>query len=424
MSGHQDKAPARRAARKAVTVATIPQAVARANGDGDHAPSLDDRITEWAANSAIDADKLDKLWTIYEKQLATRARIEHAEAMAAAQADFPIVGRDAHNPHTNSNYARFETIWETCAPIWTRHGLSVSFPAVTTPEGKIRMTARIRHRSGHIEEIGWPDADSDTTGARGAVNKTFVQGNQSAVSYMKRGLLCSAMGIATANEDDDGHAAKRPATGGERREPPAEDIDGYRPIHSRDTWIGTVERALAKNAGDGGKWMRLFKDACERCGTLGDAVALRCLSGVATALTTAPGEIRRVLEAELGNMDRRLARGTVGEHPSDEPGPTRDDGTASGFRHEAVVPPQNAGRPSWSTWARLVRDELLDCPPDMLEGWLDANRANIEACPEDGPLSEVLLALSDGLAAAELPAPFWLRAVSEAMQVRQQRRMS
>lgn len=172
-------------------------------------PDEDDFLTRMARDPSIDAVKLQGLWAVRKDIEATRAKADFYDAMANAQAEFPTIGRDANNEQTKSKYARFESIWDLCCPVWTRHGFAVRFEMITTPEGMIRPSIVVSHRGGHVETTQGPDTPPDNAGAKGTVNKTMVQANQSTVTYVKRGLLCSAMGIVTRYEDDDGQTSSR-----------------------------------------------------------------------------------------------------------------------------------------------------------------------------------------------------------------------
>ena len=109
----------------------------------------------------------------------------------------PIIGRDAKNDHTRSSYARLETIWALCSPVWTRHGFAVGFDAATVPDSNlIRVTLHLSHEAGHTETFVAPDTPPDSAGSGGKTNKTIVQANQSTVTYIQRGLLCRAIALS------------------------------------------------------------------------------------------------------------------------------------------------------------------------------------------------------------------------------------
>jgi hypothetical protein len=291
-------------------------------------------IAQLALNPQIDEQKLRVLWDIQKdvlaekrKEQAEAARVAYYGALAKAQEKFPIVDRDATNTQTHSQYARFETIWEACCPIWTEHGFSVSFPSSTTPEGNIRMVARIRHSAGHTEDITAPDAPPDGAGLRGTSNKTPIQANQSTVSYLKKGLLCSGFGIVTRHEDNDGNGGQRrqedsrPSSGGmqsyvksddfnrpkaqtvsyppkqEQKAPPPERKVEPQYSAPEDTWIGKAERKIV-NAGETPKQVDAIGFVMARAGDLETIEAIKALPIVQRLAETPDNQTRiRTFEA-------------------------------------------------------------------------------------------------------------------------------
>lgn len=144
-----------------------------------------------------------------------QAKIAYHEAKARMQAKLPVLERDQTNPQTHSKYVDFGDAWERCSPIWGAEGFSVDFPdAYLTEQGKVRLNCRMS-RGGHEEYFTTPDAEPDTKGPQGNVNKTLMHGTQSAITYLKRDLLFRAVGIAAKREDDDGNAGGGSVGGGD-----------------------------------------------------------------------------------------------------------------------------------------------------------------------------------------------------------------
>jgi len=182
-----------------------------------------DQLAQVARDPAVDAGKLSVIYELMKdyqaqqrKDETERARVAFFAALAEMQRELPVIRRDADNPNTKSRYARLETIWAKCCPVWTKWGFAVAFDTKMAG-GLISTSLRLSHKSGHVEMFHAPDAPPDATGLRGVANKTGVQGNQSTVSYQKRGLLCSALGIVTAGEDDDGAGGAAPSSVVQRR---------------------------------------------------------------------------------------------------------------------------------------------------------------------------------------------------------------
>jgi len=161
-----------------------------------------------AMNPSVDVDKFERLIALQERQLEHEARMAFTEAMAKAQAEMEPVRRDATNSHTNSKYARLETIDLAIRPIYTRHGFSVSYNSADHQQG-VEVIMTLRHARGHAEayRLAGP---LDGAGAQGKANKTGIQALGSSTSYLRRYLLCMAFNITLTNEDNDGNNRRAP----------------------------------------------------------------------------------------------------------------------------------------------------------------------------------------------------------------------
>lgn len=130
-----------------------------------------------------------------EWKLVRRPMGKIAEALAAFQADLPHVGKDkrADVGQYTYSYADLEDITNAAMPVLSKHGLSfVALPRRT--DAGYEVAGVLLHTSGERLEGSLP-----------------LHGNQpqqvgSALTYMRRYLLCSMTGIV-AGSDDDGRAA-------------------------------------------------------------------------------------------------------------------------------------------------------------------------------------------------------------------------
>lgn len=121
-----------------------------------------------------------------------------AEALAKAQTEIGIAAFDSKNPHFNSKYASLAAVAEAAKPL-AAHGIAVLQPASTRRDEKgvmVIVKTILAHSSGEwiADEIAMKPAQ-DTPQAIG-----------SALTYGRRYLLASFVGIAS-DEDDDGNAA-------------------------------------------------------------------------------------------------------------------------------------------------------------------------------------------------------------------------
>jgi hypothetical protein len=137
---------------------------------------------------------------------------ELAKALCKTQGELEPAMKDSNNPFFKSKYADLKSVMNACRGPMTANGLSVAqFPSMA---GTTACLATIlMHSSGQwIRSL----APLNPT-------KNDPQGLGSAITYMRRYMLASAIGVW--QEDDDGNDASRPAHNGKpatsRRETPA-----------------------------------------------------------------------------------------------------------------------------------------------------------------------------------------------------------
>lgn len=179
------------------------------------------------------------------------------DALRAFQADLPPIGKDntATVPTKSGGtykytYADLTSITEIVFPMLTALGLAwVTMPNLV--DGKNVLRYSLRHIKGE-ELTGDFPLPADTT----------PQTLGSAITYARRYSLCAVLGLAPANEDDDGAAASAPKPVKppikEQRTPPTDwrktlesvkDLDGLQSLYddSAHNWY-TDEVKLAFRA--------------------------------------------------------------------------------------------------------------------------------------------------------------------------------
>jgi hypothetical protein len=102
--------------------------------------------------------------------------------------------------HNGKKYARFEDFIAKTMPVITDNAFSLTF-RIDQTDTAIKITGVLGHEAGHQETTSL-SLPADTTG-----NKNAVQAWGSSVSYGKRYVGMTLLGIATEDEDDDGKAA-------------------------------------------------------------------------------------------------------------------------------------------------------------------------------------------------------------------------
>lgn len=163
------------------------------------------QLIEAAVRQGVSGDQLHQLVSLKERMEDRAAAQAYAQAMAACQAEMPVVVKDAQS-HTN-RYARLETVQKVIKPVYLKHGFAVSFSEEPSPTaGRMVVVCKVMHRGGHSETFRREGAADKATGAR-----TAVQGEQSTASYLRRHMLLAIFGVTVADQDDDGNQGREVA---------------------------------------------------------------------------------------------------------------------------------------------------------------------------------------------------------------------
>lgn len=174
-------------------------------------------IERLVMDPSVSLDRLERMMEMKER-MEDRARADREReaekayfaAMAACQAEIPVVRKTQKNTHTNSRYADLAAIESAAMPVIHAHGFSVSFqPDGYNTQGELRILWHIAHAGGHSRS-GIGEIPVDGAGSQGKVNKTGTQAFGSTATYGRRYLLCMLFNISTG-DDTDGNAPKEPA---------------------------------------------------------------------------------------------------------------------------------------------------------------------------------------------------------------------
>ena len=119
-----------------------------------------------------------------------------AEALVAAQAEFPPVERDQENPHFKSRFVSLGNLLSKTRPVLNKHGIALAQLPAKSETGESVLLTRLLHCSGESMEASMPIL----------VSKNDAQGFGSALTYAKRYALAALLAIAD-QDDDAGNAA-------------------------------------------------------------------------------------------------------------------------------------------------------------------------------------------------------------------------
>lgn len=166
-------------------------------------------IQQAASDPAVDMDKMERLYGMYEKVKSEEARVQYNAAMAIVQGKLPGIEATHLNTHTDSMYAKIGNILDAIRPVYTAEGFSIScYPQESKLDGYILVCCDVSHAGGDTRHFEY-DSPIDDKGTGGNVNKTPTHGRASAMTYGERYLvgLIFALSIIYAGQDDDGNAA-------------------------------------------------------------------------------------------------------------------------------------------------------------------------------------------------------------------------
>lgn len=170
--------------------------------------TMQDALISIVQRKDIDPDRLEKFLNLQILMENRQAEQAFNEAMAKFQSLCPIIKREKKvsftsksGSNTNYAYAPLDEIVHEIKPILNECGLSYSFDVKAGPEISILHTT-ISHIDGHSKTstYSFPTLHDDTR-----MNQS--QRIKSAITFAKRAGLENALGIVTANEDDDARRA-------------------------------------------------------------------------------------------------------------------------------------------------------------------------------------------------------------------------
>ena len=164
--------------------------------------SLLDGIQRAAADPNTDIAKMQALLDMGLRLESIKAERAFNEAIRATQEKIPPIKRSKSNKHTSSTYADLEAVNRIIVPIYTTHGLSLSFGTADCPlADHYRVTCRVSHVGGHSANYQH-DVPTDAAGAKGTANKNPTQAAGSALSYGRRYLAALIFNLTTTDDDD------------------------------------------------------------------------------------------------------------------------------------------------------------------------------------------------------------------------------
>lgn len=163
-------------------------------------------LIEMALTNGADIDKLEKLMAMQEKWQAQQAKRSFLEAMSNFQAEVGEIKKGQKvifgQGKASYKYANLGTIDSQIKKPLQKYGLTKRWE-MKDEGNKIIMSCIISHKDGHSERTNMESGLDDSGG------KNLIQSKGSAITYLQRYSLIAALGLTTADSDDDGKAAAK-----------------------------------------------------------------------------------------------------------------------------------------------------------------------------------------------------------------------
>lgn len=162
-------------------------------------------IERASRDPSVDIDKMERLMQMQERMIAKQAEADFNNSMVSCQRELGTIAADATNPQTRSKYATYAKLDKVLRPIYTKHGISISYGTADSPQpDHVRVVAYVS-RAGYTR-MYQIDMPNDGKGAKGGdvMTKTHAQG--AGMQYGMRYLLKGIFNVAVGDEDTDGNA--------------------------------------------------------------------------------------------------------------------------------------------------------------------------------------------------------------------------
>ena len=147
---------------------------------------------------------LEAMQERFEKKKAKQA---YDEALAAFQAECPVILKSVDGAQRKYRFAPMDHILQIVQPLLKKHGFSWS---VTNPvrDGFVKCIVTVKHSAGHSEPSDFEVPVEVASTRDGGKIMSAAQSYGSARTFCLRYAFLGALGILTADEDHDGQTAR------------------------------------------------------------------------------------------------------------------------------------------------------------------------------------------------------------------------
>lgn len=155
-----------------------------------------------AITQGVPVETMEKLMDLQDRWESKQARKAFDAAMAAFQADCPVIKKMKPGGRTNNGtvaymYAPLDSIIQQTRDLIRKHGFSYQVKTVNTKDS-LKAICIVKHVAGHQEE-----SDFEVPSGGGTAIMSGPQKVAAALTFAKRYAFCNAFGIMTGDQDTD-----------------------------------------------------------------------------------------------------------------------------------------------------------------------------------------------------------------------------
>ena len=150
----------------------------------------------------FDLDTIGRMMDYEERSYKVQAQRQYTAAMVALKRDLPaviahdsVVDYDSSKGRVYYTHSSMAGVMDAIQEPLTRHGFSLGF-VPSNAGNQVTVVCRLTHEGGHSEEA------SLTAAADTGSGRSPTQGIASTITYLRRYLALSLLGIATADMKD------------------------------------------------------------------------------------------------------------------------------------------------------------------------------------------------------------------------------
>lgn len=172
------------------------------------APVTPEELIAAGIEKGLPVETMERLLVMRKELRAEAAKEAYDEAMAAFQAECPVIQKDkAVKFNTKAGgavdyvYAPMDSIIRQVKDLIAKNGFSYKFK-IKEDEGGVEAICIVTHKKGHSESSEF------TAGGAGTALMSAAQVTSSKATYAKRNAFCNVFGITTGDEDNDAPKSK------------------------------------------------------------------------------------------------------------------------------------------------------------------------------------------------------------------------